>query len=72
MEVFCQLALERPELMIETSAHRLSKLSACCAVVMVRMSFSCWYILSTLSVEGAGIVSKSATTAATFWLTLAK
>jgi hypothetical protein len=37
-----------------------------------RTSFRCQYTLLTPLVEGAGRVSKSAATVATFWLTLAK
>jgi hypothetical protein len=36
------------------------------------MSFNCWYTLLALSVEGAGRVSKSDATTATFWLALGK
>jgi hypothetical protein len=36
------------------------------------MSFNWWYTLPTTLVEGVGKVSRSAATAATFWLALAK
>jgi hypothetical protein len=41
-------------------------------VVMLRMSFSWQYTLSTLLVEGAGKVSRSAAAMTMFWLVLAK
>jgi hypothetical protein len=40
MAVFCQLALERPGLEINTSANRWSDLSAYRAAVTMRMSFN--------------------------------
>jgi hypothetical protein len=66
--VLCRLALERPGLETETSAHRWSELSTCCLAATPRMPFSYWYTLPTLSVEGADRVTKRATTTATFWL----
>jgi hypothetical protein len=70
--VFYQLALERPGVKTETSAQRWRELSTCYAEAMPRMSFCWWYTLSTPSVEGVGKVSRSAATAATFYLALAK
>jgi hypothetical protein len=53
---------------IKDSSRCCKELSACYAVVVLRMLFNCWYISPTPLVEGAGNVSKSATT---FWLALA-
>jgi hypothetical protein len=70
--ILCQLALARPGVETETLAHHWSELSVCRLAATPRMSFSCWYTLPTLSIEGAGRVSKSAMTETTFWEALAK
>jgi hypothetical protein len=57
---------------METSAHRSSEISTCCLKVMLRMSFSYWYTLPTLSEEGAGRVSKRVAAVATLWLAQGK
>jgi hypothetical protein len=58
--VFCQQALERPMLGIETPARRWRELSSCSAVALVRISPNWRYNLSTPSTEFAGNMLKSA------------
>jgi hypothetical protein len=70
--VVYQLALKWPRLEMKNSGHRSSELSACCSTAMLMMSFSCWYTLLTLSMEGMGRVSKSAAVAAMLWIALGK
>jgi hypothetical protein len=69
---FCWLALEWSGLEIETLTRRWRELSACWAVMMLRISFSWRYTLSTPSAKGVGKVSKSVAVMTTFWLALAK
>jgi hypothetical protein len=69
--VFCQPALGRLELGVETPAQCWREYSAYCAVLMVRISPSWRYNLSTALVECAGSMSRSVATAAMFWLALA-
>jgi hypothetical protein len=69
---FYHPAFERPGLENETSARHWREFFACCDVVMLRMSFSWWYTLSTPSMEGAGNVSRTAAATVIFWLALAK
>jgi hypothetical protein len=70
--VLCRLALEWLGIEMETLACCWRELSAYCSAATPRMSFSYWYTLPTLSVEGAGRVSKSDVATATFWLALGK
>jgi hypothetical protein len=57
---------------MEASARCCKELSAYCAAMVLRMSFSCSYTLSTPSVEGAAKVSSSAVMIAKFWMALVK
>jgi hypothetical protein len=68
----CPLSLGQAGGKAEPSTQCCSELSACCTVMVLRMLFSHWYTSPTPSVDGAGNVSKSAATATTFWLALAK
>jgi hypothetical protein len=68
----CSPSLGQIEGETEASTQCCKEVSACWAVVVPRMLFNCWYISPTPSVEGAGNVSKSAATVATFWLALVK
>jgi hypothetical protein len=72
LDAFCWPALEWPELEIKTLAWGWRDISACYMEAMPRMSFSWSYTLPTSLAEGAGKVSRSTTTAAMFWLALAK
>jgi hypothetical protein len=44
---------------IEALSGCCKELSACCAAVVPRLFFSCWYTSPTPSVEGVGNMSKS-------------
>jgi hypothetical protein len=57
---------------IEASTRCCNELSACCAAAVPRMLFSHWYISPTPLVKGVDNASRSAATAATFLLDLAK
>jgi hypothetical protein len=69
---FCQSALERTGLEVESLARHQWAHSACCTTAMVRISPSWWYNFSTLSAYGGGNVSRRVVAAATFWKALAK
>jgi predicted Rdx family selenoprotein len=72
MIVFCRPALESPRVAIETPAQCRMELSACWVAAMLRMTFSWWYTLSSLSAEGVGKLSRSAATSTMFCLALEK
>jgi hypothetical protein len=72
MVAFCRLALDRPRLEIKTSARCWREFSSCYVAAMSRMSFTWWYTLSTLAMEGASKVYRSTATAAMFWQALVK
>jgi hypothetical protein len=66
---FHQLALGWPRLGVETRTQHWREHSDCCVVVVVRISPSSRYNLSTSPVEGVGNASRSV---ATFWLAMVK
>jgi hypothetical protein len=66
--VLCQQAVEWSRLKIEPFAQHWSELSAYCVAVMLRMSFSWWYTLSTSMAEEACKVSSCAAVVATVWM----
>jgi hypothetical protein len=69
---FCQSALQRTRLEVESPARHQWVHSVCCAVMMARIFPCLRYNLYTPSAEGGGNVSRSAAVVPTFWLALAK
>jgi hypothetical protein len=65
----CQLALGQPRLRVQTPTQHWREHSACCAAVVVRISPSWQYNLSTLLAEGT---SKASRSVAMFWQALVK
>jgi hypothetical protein len=72
MIAFCQSALERTRLEVESLARRQRAQSACYVAAMVGIFPNWRYNLSTPSAEGGGNMSRSAAVATTFRLALVK
>jgi hypothetical protein len=62
----------RTRIATEASIRCCKELSASYTMVVLRMLFNRWYILLTLSTEGASNVSKTVAVVAMFLLALAK